>query len=79
MMTQEDYVREVLALHHQGWSIKEIAEQTEYHPATVSKWLKAGGPPATRKVAPQARVVDERWAAAPGPLQPWMPRHSPLR
>lgn len=63
MMTQEEYVDEVLALRRQGKTITEIAEQLEYHPATISKWLKAGGPPPARSVGPGVRVIDERWAA----------------
>ena len=48
MLTQEEYVQRVLELQRQGWSMKEIAAEVGYHPATVSKWLKAGGPPAAR-------------------------------
>lgn len=33
-----------------------------YHPATVAKWLKAGGPPAARRVSPAERAIDDRWA-----------------
>ena len=62
MMTQEEYVNEVLALRRQGKTISEIAELLEYHPATISKWLRAGGPPPARTVAPAVRVIDERWA-----------------
>ena len=39
MMNQETYVK-LEDLHKQGWTIKEIAAETGYHPATVSKWLK---------------------------------------
>ena len=62
MLTQEEYVQRVLALKDQGWSITEIASAVGYHPATVSKWLKQGGPPEKRIVNPIARVVDDRWA-----------------
>lgn len=62
MLTQEEYVHRVLELRRQGWSITEIAGEMGYHPATVSKWLKAGGPPPARTVNPAERVVDERWA-----------------
>ena len=62
MLTQEEYVQRVLELQRQGWSVKEIAAELDYHPATVSKWLKSGGPPATRIVNPSERVVDVRWA-----------------
>ena len=63
MMTQEEYVESVLALKRQGLSIKEIAEQVGYHPATVSKWLSTGGPPPARTVDPAERVIDDAWAA----------------
>lgn len=63
MLTQEEYVDEVLELRRKGWSITEIADKVGYHPATVAKWLKAGGPPAQRQVNPSERAIDERWAA----------------
>jgi transposase len=63
MLTQEEYVQRVIELQRQGWSIKEIAAEVGYHPATISKWLKAGGPPAKRTVDEPVRVVDDRWAA----------------
>lgn len=60
MLNQEDYVK-VLDLHRQGWTKKEIAEELGYHPATISKWLAAGGPPLPRVVADEDRVMTERW------------------
>ncbi|MGH9128838.1 MAG: IS21 family transposase [Acidimicrobiales bacterium] len=60
MFTQEEHM-DVLAMRRQGWSITEIATELGYHPATVSKWLKNGGPPPTRSVSPSERAVDERW------------------
>ena len=62
MLTQEEYVHRVLELARQGWTITEIAAEVGYHPATVSKWLKLGGPPPARAVSPAERVVDGRWA-----------------
>jgi transposase len=62
MMTQEEYM-DLLALSRQGKTIVEIADELDYHPATIAKWLKDGGPPPTRRVDPAARVVDARWAA----------------
>jgi transposase len=62
MLTQEEYVQRVLELKRQGWSLTEIAREVGYHPATVSKWLKQGGPPEKRAVNPAVRVVDDRWA-----------------
>ena len=41
----------MLELKSQGWTIAEIARE-EYHPATVSKWLKLGGPPPKRQTRP---------------------------
>jgi transposase len=62
MMTQEEFVNGVLALRRQGKTISEIAEELGYHPATISKWLRNGGPPPARSVAPAERVIDEGWA-----------------
>jgi transposase len=63
MMTQEEYVEGVLAAVRQGKTIKEAAAELGYHPATVSKWLKGGGPPPARALSPAERVVDEYWSA----------------
>ena len=61
MMTNEEY-QQVIALRAQGLTIKETARRLGYHPATISKWIRAGGPPDAR-VAPSAnRVLDSRWA-----------------
>jgi transposase len=68
MMTQEEYVNEVLALKRQGRTIREIADELGYHPATISKWLRDGGPPAARSIDPAERVIDERWAERIGQL-----------
>jgi len=51
----------VKALHAGGWTIKQIAEHLGFHPATVSAWLKNGGPPPKRSVPVPDLVVDERW------------------
>jgi IS30 family transposase len=58
MMTQEEYM-DLLALRRQGKTIAEIADELGYHPATVSGWLKNGGPPPARTIAPGERVIDE--------------------
>ena len=59
MMNQETFVK-LEDLHMQGWTIKEIAAETGYHPATVSKWLREGPP--SRRVSPDgARVMTRRW------------------
>lgn len=59
MMNQEDFVK-LEDLHKQGWTIKEIAAETGYHPATISKWLREG-PPAGRAAPGEARVMTRRW------------------
>ena len=60
MLTQEEFM-DVLGMKSQGWTIAEIARETNYHPATVSKWLKQGGPPPARTCDPATLVIDERW------------------
>lgn len=62
MMTQEEYVDGVLALRRQGKTITEIGKETGYHPATISKWLKDGGPPPARTVTAAERRIDAVWA-----------------
>ena len=47
MMTQEEFM-DVVALRRQGWTITDIAAEVGRHPDTISKWLRAGGPPAHR-------------------------------
>jgi transposase len=59
MMTQEEFM-DVMAMKRQGMSIKEIAEETGYHPSTISGWLRNGGPPARRpRTSPP--VIDDHW------------------
>jgi len=43
MMTQEEFMK-VQELRAAGWTIVQIAEEVGYHPATVSAWLRNGGP-----------------------------------
>jgi transposase len=59
MMTQEEYM-DVIALHRQGWTHKQIADKLERHPATIAKWIEKGGPPQRRESTGEA-VVDEQW------------------
>ena len=47
MMSQKEFVN-VQALRAAGWTIRKIADHLGYHPAAVSGWLKAGGPPPKR-------------------------------
>jgi transposase len=60
MLNQEDYVN-LLDLHRQGWTKKEIAAELGYHPATVARWLRSGGPPSRPVVPDEARVMTTRW------------------
>jgi len=53
---------DVLAMRRQGMSYVEIGEELGYHPDTISKWCKAGGPPPARQVADEVRVVDPVWS-----------------
>jgi transposase len=62
MLTQEEYM-DVVALRRQGWTIGQIADAIDKHPATVSSWLKKGGPPARRRPPEDhVPVVSEHWA-----------------
>jgi len=61
MLTQEEYM-DVLKLRHEGFTITEIARELGYHPATISNWLRAGGPPPAREADRAELVVDEHWA-----------------
>jgi transposase len=60
MMTQEEFM-DVKAMRRQGLSIKEIADETGYHPSTISKWLADGGPPSGRK-GTSVPVIDDLWS-----------------
>ena len=53
---------DVLAMRRQGMTFAEIGAETGYHPATISKWCRNGGPPAARTVEDDERVVDPVWA-----------------
>ena len=62
MMTQEEFM-DVLAMRRQGMTYVEIADETGYHPATISRWVREGGPPARRTLGDQDLVIDKRWSA----------------
>lgn len=54
---------DVIALRRQDWTIGQIADAVGAHPATISSWLKKGGPPPKRHApAGHVPVIDERWA-----------------
>jgi transposase len=61
MMTQEEFM-DVLAMRRQGMSYVEIGDELGYHPATISKWVRDGGPPPARTVEVTDRVIDVVWA-----------------
>jgi transposase len=61
MLTQEEFM-DILAMRRQGLSIGEIARETGYHAATISKWLTTGGPRQARAATTPA-AVDARWSA----------------
>jgi transposase len=67
MMTQEEFM-DVLAMKRQGMSFKEIGDELGYHPATIAKWVKDGGPPPARRVEDSDRVIDPVWADRMGAL-----------
>ncbi len=62
MMTQGEFM-DVIKLRDAGWMIDEIAVEVGYHSGTVRRWLKAGGPPASRRVDVGEREIDSAWAA----------------
>ena len=59
---------DVLAMKHAGLSYVEIGAVTGYHPATISKWCRDGGPPPARVLGDEARVVDPAWGDRLGSL-----------
>jgi transposase-like protein len=58
MLSQEEFLDE-LELHRRDWPIDQIAVEVGQHPQTVSKWIRAGGPPARRAPVTDP-VIDER-------------------
>ena len=54
VMTQGEFM-DVTRLQADGLTVKEIAEELGFHPATVSKWLATGGPPPRREKADESR------------------------
>ena len=61
MMTQEEFM-DVLAMKRRGMSFKEIGDELGYHPATIAKWVKAGGPTTAR---PRSNRLTDAPAGAP--------------
>jgi transposase len=60
MMSQEEYM-DLVRLFDEGFTYKEIGEQLGYHPATIAKWHRDGGPPARKVVPDEQRVLGARW------------------
>lgn len=52
---------DVLAMKRAGMTYVEIGALTGYHPATISKWCRDGGPPPARVTVAAERVIDPRW------------------
>jgi transposase len=61
MLTQEEFM-DVLKLRHEGFTITEIADELGYHPATIARWIAAGGPPPARETDRSELLIDEHWA-----------------
>lgn len=49
------------ALKNEGWTNVEIAEELGYHSATISKWLKADGPPESAPTDVERPVMTVLW------------------
>ena len=62
MMTKVEYER-ALALLRDGLTRKEAAQRLGYHPATLAKWIRAGGPPEERVKPADAYVLNPQWTA----------------
>lgn len=60
MMNREDFAK-LEDPRKQGWTIKEIAAETGYHPPTNSKWLREG-PPRGRAAPGETKVMTRRCA-----------------
>jgi transposase len=61
MLTQEEYM-DVLKLQRQGFTIAEIADELGYHPATISRWIREGGPPPARETERSELLIDHLWS-----------------
>jgi transposase len=60
MINEETYVK-VQDLRRQGWTIAEIAEETGFHPETISIRLRSEEPPTRRRVPDESLVMNARW------------------
>lgn len=73
-MTGQESCVGIKSLREQGWTLEEIAAETGWHPATVSRRLKQGPPPARRPVPDGAKVMDAHWSGRVGALVAAHPR-----
>ena len=62
MLTTKGY-EQALAMRSQGLTVKETAQRLGYHPTTIAKWIKVGGPPERRVRPAAAHVLNPQWAA----------------
>jgi predicted transcriptional regulator len=53
---------DVLKLQREGFTIAEIADELGSHPATISRWIKRGGPPPAREADRSELVIDDFWS-----------------
>lgn len=60
MMSQEEFM-DLVRLLDEGFTYAEIGRELGYHPQTVAKWHREGGPPARREMPDGQRVLDRRW------------------
>ena len=62
MMNQKQYM-DLHSLKNEGWTNVEIAQELGHHPATVAKWLNAGGPPGRAATDVERPVMTAVWRA----------------
>jgi transposase len=60
MMSQEEFM-DLVRFIDEGFTYAEIGRELGYHPATIAKWHRSGGPPPARVMPDEERVLDERW------------------
>jgi transposase len=52
---------DLVRLHDQGLTFKEIGAELGYHPQTIAEWHRNGGPPAKRALPDAERVLNVWW------------------
>ena len=68
---------DVMRLRRLAWTITEIADESGCHPATISSWLRNGGPPASVSGSVSARAADRAPRSSP-PMSPRSPPSPPV-